>query len=38
VPSKFISPEGGEMWLQSNSWSAGVDHNDFALRTLQIAE
>jgi hypothetical protein len=38
VPSKFISAEGGSMWLQSNTWSSGVDHNDFALRTLQIAE
>jgi hypothetical protein len=38
VPSKFISAEGGAMWLQSNTWSSGVDHNDFALRTLQFAE
>jgi hypothetical protein len=38
VPSKFISAEGGSMWVQSNTWSSGVVHNNFALRTLQIAE
>jgi hypothetical protein len=38
VPSKFISDEGGAMWVQSNTWSSGVVHNNFALRTLQIAE
>jgi hypothetical protein len=36
VPSKFISEEGGSMWVQSNTWSSGVVHNNFALRTLQI--
>jgi hypothetical protein len=37
APSKYISPEGGTMWVQSNTWNSGVVHNDFALRTLQIA-
>jgi hypothetical protein len=38
VPSKYISPEGGTMWVQSNTWNPGVVHNDFALRTLQISQ
>jgi hypothetical protein len=36
VPSKFIAPDGGVMWLQSNSWSGGVSHNNVSLRTLNL--
>jgi hypothetical protein len=36
IPSKFISPDGGAMWVQSNSWSSGVAENNFALRTLSM--
>ena len=36
IPSKYISPDGGAMWLQSNTWSSGVDNNDFSLRTLNL--
>jgi hypothetical protein len=38
VPSKFISAEGGAMWVQSNTYGSGVLHNNFALRTLEITE
>jgi hypothetical protein len=24
------------MWVQSNTWSSGVDHNNFALRKLVV--
>jgi hypothetical protein len=36
VPSKSIDEAGASMWVQSNTWSSGVVHNNFALRTLQI--
>jgi len=37
VPSKYIADGGAAMWVQSNTWSSGVVHNDFSLRSLQIA-
>ena len=37
IPSRYISKDGKTMWLQSNTWSSGVDHNDFALRKLVVA-
>jgi hypothetical protein len=36
VPSRFMSQDAGTMWLQSNTWSSGVDENNFALRTLSL--
>ncbi len=36
IPSRYISKDGKTMWLQSNTWSSGVDHNDFALRKLVV--
>ena len=38
IPSKYISQDGGAMWVQSNSWSSGVAENSFALRTLLVGE
>ena len=37
IPSRFISADGKTMWVQSNTWSSGVDHNNFALRKLVVA-
>jgi len=37
IPSRYISKDGRTMWLQSNTWSSGVDHNNFALRRLVVA-
>ncbi len=36
IPSRFISADGKTLWVQSNTWSSGVDHNDFALRKLVV--
>ncbi len=36
IPSRYISEDGKTMWIQSNTWSAGVDHNNFALRKLTV--
>ncbi len=37
IPRRFISEDGKSMWVQSNTWSSGVDHNNFALRKLIVA-
>lgn len=36
VPSRYISQDGRTMWVQSNTWSSGVDHNNMALRKLVV--
>ncbi len=36
VPSRYISEDGRTMWVQSNTWSSGVDHNNLALRKLVV--
>lgn len=36
IPSRYISLDGKTMWVQSNTWSEGVDHNNFALRKLVV--
>jgi len=36
IPSRYISKDGTTMWVQSNTWSAGVDHNNLALRKLVV--
>jgi hypothetical protein len=36
IPSRYISQDGKTMWVQSNTWSSGVDHNNFALRKLVV--
>lgn len=36
APSLFISADGRTLWVQSNTWSAGVDHNNVALRKLTL--
>jgi hypothetical protein len=36
APSLYISRDGRTLWLQSNTWSAGVDHNNLALRRLRL--
>jgi hypothetical protein len=37
IPRRFISDDGKTMWVQSNTWSSGVDHNNVALRRLVVA-
>jgi hypothetical protein len=37
IPSRYISEDGRTMWVQSNTWSSGVDHNNVALRKLVVA-
>jgi hypothetical protein len=36
IPSRFISADGKTLWVQSNTWSSGVDHNNMALRKLIV--
>ena len=36
APSLYISQDGKTLWLQSNTWSSGVDHNNFALRRVTL--
>jgi len=36
APSHWISADGKTLWIQSNTWSAGVDHNNLALRKLTL--
>jgi hypothetical protein len=36
APSLYISKDGKTLWVQSNTWSAGVDHNDMALRKVVL--
>jgi len=36
IPSRYISDDGRTMWVQSNTWSSGVDHNNLALRKIVV--
>jgi hypothetical protein len=36
IPSRYVSEDGRTMWVQSNTWSAGVDQNNLALRKLVV--
>ncbi len=36
APSLYISGDGRTLWLQSNTWSSGVDHNNLALRRVKF--
>ncbi len=36
APSLWMSPDGKTLWVQSSTWSAGVDHNDMAVRKLTL--
>ena len=36
APSLWISADGKTLWVQSNTWSGGVDHNNLALRRLSL--
>jgi hypothetical protein len=38
IPTKYIRDSGSAMWVQSNSWSQGVNDNNFALRSMQLGE
>lgn len=37
APSLWVSADGKTLWIQSNTWSGGVDHNNFALRKLTLS-
>lgn len=37
IPSKFISENGQEMWVQSNTFMGGVNNYNFSLRKLKVA-
>jgi hypothetical protein len=37
APSLYISADGRTLWVQSNTWSSGVDHNNLAFRRLVLA-
>ena len=37
APSSWISSDGKTLWVQSNTWSAGVEHNNLALRKLTLS-
>ncbi|MEK0316836.1 DUF4185 domain-containing protein [Cohnella sp. 56] len=36
IPSKFISADGREMWLNANTFVGGVKNYDFSLRKLKV--
>jgi hypothetical protein len=36
APSLYISGDGKTLWVQSNTWASGVDHNNLAFRRLTL--
>jgi hypothetical protein len=36
APSLYIGADGKTLWVQSNTWSHGVDHNNLAYRKLLL--
>lgn len=36
IPSKFISDDGKEMWVQSNTFTGGVSNYSFSLRKMKL--
>ncbi|HZG58523.1 DUF4185 domain-containing protein [Paenibacillus sp.] len=36
IPSRFISEDGTEMWLNSNTFVGGVENYNFSLRKLKV--
>ena len=37
APSLWVSADGKTLWVQSNTWSAGVEHNNLALSKLTLS-